>query len=199
MTDLDHHQRESLDDSKVLADVWLFLDNCAPCGRDRGVILDHLRDNGPTLARYGLDEKLSKLLDSPRSSPQLRDTLQRQIRVAVLDQADVTVDSGFDGVTTTVSVRTLSVEEQLRADAFREPPPSTPAPAAARLLARGVQILPVHARSRYEEELGSELCELVDMGASRRQQVIYSLRLWVRMWALRRALRSASWSEEQAG
>ncbi len=190
MTDLDHDQSESLNHSGVLADVWQFLDNEAPSEQDRRVIHRHLRENRPALAKYDLDEKLGKLLDSPRSSGQLRDMLRHQIRTTVLEQAEITVESGPDGTTTSVELRTAR---------HPEPAPMAPASVAVRVLARGVQVLPNHAQTRYQEELCSELLELVESGASRRQQVIFTLRLFVRMWSLRRALRAPSWREEQAG
>ena len=109
----DHH---GTDCSEVLAEVWLFLDHeCDPSRR--ALLAQHLEECGPCLSEYGIDEKLKKLLASKCSGEQaplgLKDRLRQQIRVAVLEQAEVTVESSPDGTTTTtVEVRTTRVEQR---------------------------------------------------------------------------------------
>jgi mycothiol system anti-sigma-R factor len=95
----------------VLAEVWLFLDHeCDPARRR--LLEQHLDECQPCLAEYGLDEKLKKLLATKgageHAPPGLKDRLRRSIREIVLEQADVTVESGPDG--TVVEVRTTRVE-----------------------------------------------------------------------------------------
>ena len=106
-----HHETNCAD---VLAEVWLFLDHECDDGR-RALLTRHLDECGPCLAEYGLDEKLKKLLAAKCSGEQapdhLKDRLRRQIRVAVLEQAEVTVERTAEGTTTTtVEVRTTRVE-----------------------------------------------------------------------------------------
>ena len=104
------------DCSEVLAEVWLFLDH--ECDEPRRKLLaQHLDECGPCLAEYGIDEKRKKLLATKCSGEQapegLKDRLRRQIRVAVLEQAEVTVESSPDGsTTTTVEVRTTRIEQR---------------------------------------------------------------------------------------
>ena len=107
-----HHETDC---SEVLAEVWLFLDQ--ECDKDRRALLaQHLDECGPCLAEYGIDEKLKRLLASKCGgdvAPDgLKARLRQQIRVAVLEQAQVTVESGPEGTTTTtVEVRTTRVEQ----------------------------------------------------------------------------------------
>jgi mycothiol system anti-sigma-R factor len=108
----DHHETDC---SEVLAEVWLFLDQ--ECNESRRALLNrHLDECGPCLAEYGLDEKLKTLLATKcggEAAPEsLKDRLRSQIRYAVLEQAQVTVESGPDGTTTTVEVRTARVERR---------------------------------------------------------------------------------------
>jgi mycothiol system anti-sigma-R factor len=108
----DHHDTNC---SEVLAEVWLFLDQECDEGR-RALLTQHLDECAPCLAEYGLDEKLKKLLATKCGGEQapmgLRAKLRQQIRVAVLEQAEVTVATTADGVTTTtVEVRTTRIEQ----------------------------------------------------------------------------------------
>lgn len=109
----DHHDTDC---SEVLAEVWLFLDQECD-GERRALLSKHLDECGPCLAEYGLDEKLKTLLATKcggeQAPPGLKDKLRHQIRTAVLEQAEVTVESGPDGVTTTtVEVRTTRIERR---------------------------------------------------------------------------------------
>ncbi|MHA6785090.1 mycothiol system anti-sigma-R factor [Pseudonocardia saturnea] len=109
----DHHETDC---SEVLAEVWLFLDQECD-GQRRALLSKHLDECGPCLAEYGLDEKLKRLLATKCGGEQapagLKDKLRHQIRAAVLEQAQVTVESGPDGVTTTtVEVRSTRVERR---------------------------------------------------------------------------------------
>ncbi|MGC1275521.1 MAG: mycothiol system anti-sigma-R factor [Planctomycetaceae bacterium] len=109
----DHHETDC---SEVLAEVWLFLDQECD-GQRRALLSKHLDECGPCLAEYGLDEKLKRLLATKcggeQAPPGLKDKLRHQIRTAVLEQAEVTVEAGPDGVTTTtVEVRTTRVERR---------------------------------------------------------------------------------------
>jgi mycothiol system anti-sigma-R factor len=108
----DHHDTNC---SEVLAQVWLFLDHECDEGR-RALLAQHLEECGPCLAEYGLDEKLKALLAAKcggdRAPAGLRDRLRHQIRSAVLEQAEVTIESSPDGTTTTtVEVRTTRIEQ----------------------------------------------------------------------------------------
>jgi len=106
-----HHDTDC---AEVLAEVWLFLDH--ECDESRRALLaQHLDECGPCLAEYGLDEKLKKLLATKcggdKAPAGLKDRLRRQIRVAVLEQAQVTVESASDGTTmTTLEVRSTRIE-----------------------------------------------------------------------------------------
>lgn len=109
----EHHETDC---SEVLAEVWLFLDH--ECDHTRRALLaQHLDECQPCLAEYGIDEKLKRLLASKcggeHAPKALKDKLRQQIRVAVLEQADVTVETGPEGVTTTtVEVRSTRVERR---------------------------------------------------------------------------------------
>lgn len=109
----DHHETDC---SEVLAEVWLFLDQ--ECDKERRSLLaQHLDECQPCLAEYGIDEKLKKLLATKcggeHAPAGLKDKLRQQIRVAVLEQAEVTVETGPEGVTTTtVEVRTTRIEQR---------------------------------------------------------------------------------------
>jgi mycothiol system anti-sigma-R factor len=102
------------DCAEVLAEVWLFLDH--ECDESRRALLaQHLDECAPCLAEYGLDEKLKKLLAAKcggeRAPAELKARLRQQIRVAVLEQAEVTVEAASDGsTTTTVELRTTRFE-----------------------------------------------------------------------------------------
>ena len=109
----DHHETNC---SEVLAEVWLFLDQ--ECDQERRALLArHLDECAPCLVEYGLDEKLKKLLATKCGGEQapagLKDKLRRQIRVAVLEQAEVTVATSPEGTTTTtVEVRSTRIEQR---------------------------------------------------------------------------------------
>jgi mycothiol system anti-sigma-R factor len=105
-----HHETDC---SEVLAEVWLFLDG--ECDQSRKKLLvQHLDECGPCLAEYGIDEKLKALLARKCGGEQapdgLKDRLRHQIRTLVLEQAEVTVESGPGG--TTVEVRTTRLERR---------------------------------------------------------------------------------------
>jgi mycothiol system anti-sigma-R factor len=108
-----HHDTDC---SEVLAEVWLFLDH--ECNEERRRLLaQHLDECQPCLSEYGLDEKLKKLLATKCGGEHapvgLKDRLRKQIRVAVLEQADVTVEAGPEGTTTTtVEVRSTRIEQR---------------------------------------------------------------------------------------
>ncbi len=99
--------------SEVLAEVWLFLDR--ECDADRRAVLEqHLDECAPCLAEYGIDEKLKALLarkcGGDVAPSGLKERLRSQIRSAVLEQAEVHVESGPDG--STVSVRATRIERR---------------------------------------------------------------------------------------
>lgn len=99
----------------VLAEVWLFLDQeCDPTRRR--VLQQHLDECAPCLAEYGIDEKLKALLARKcggESAPaHLRERLRSQIRSVVLEQARVTVESGPEGTSVSVSERRTEVHRR---------------------------------------------------------------------------------------
>jgi mycothiol system anti-sigma-R factor len=103
-----HHDTDC---SEVLAEVWLFLDH--ECDeRRRALLAQHLDECAPCLSEYGIDEKLKRLLASKcggeHAPAELKNRLRQQIRVAVLEQAEITVEKGPEG--TTVEVRQTRVE-----------------------------------------------------------------------------------------
>jgi mycothiol system anti-sigma-R factor len=105
-----HHDTDC---SEVLAEVWLFLDH--ECDQKRRALLaQHLDECAPCLAQYGIDEALKRLLASKcggeHASLEFKERLRQQIRVAVLDQARVTVESGPEG--TSIEVRTSRIERR---------------------------------------------------------------------------------------
>lgn len=97
---------------EVLAEVWLFLDH--ECDPTRRALLErHLDECQPCLAEYGLDDKLKELLAtkcSEQAPDRLKDRLRTSIRETVLEQAEVTVESGPAG--TVVEVRTTRIEHR---------------------------------------------------------------------------------------
>ena len=106
--------------SEVLAEVWLFLDHECDDSRRR-VLEQHLDECAPCLAEYGIDEKLKALLarkcGGELAPDGLKDRLRSQIRSAVLEQASVSVESGPEG--TTVSVTHSRVEQHSRVERRR--------------------------------------------------------------------------------
>ena len=99
------------DCAEVLAEVWLFLHH--ECDEARRKLLErHLDECQPCLAEYGLDDKLKKLLAtkcaSDRAPAELKERMRASIRRTVLEQADVTVETGPAG--TVVEVRTTRIE-----------------------------------------------------------------------------------------
>jgi mycothiol system anti-sigma-R factor len=105
--------KHETDCSVVLSEVYLYLDlECSEARRT--LIRTHLEECSRCLAEYGLDEKLKALLASKcrgeHAPPGLRERLRQQIRVAVLEQAEVTVESGPSG--TTVEVRSTRIERR---------------------------------------------------------------------------------------
>ncbi len=104
----DHHETNC---AEVLAQVWLFLDQ--ECDADRRALLArHLEECGSCLAEYGIDEQLKALLarkcGGEHAPDGLKDRLRDQIRSAVLEQAQVTVESGPGW--STVEVRTTRIQ-----------------------------------------------------------------------------------------
>ncbi|ALE75950.1 MULTISPECIES: mycothiol system anti-sigma-R factor [unclassified Pseudonocardia] len=96
------------DCGEVLAEVWMFLDR--ECDQNRRQLLQqHLDECAPCLAEYGIDEKLKALLARKcggEAAPEsLKDRLRTQIRSAVLEQAQVTVESGPEGTSVSVARR----------------------------------------------------------------------------------------------
>jgi mycothiol system anti-sigma-R factor len=96
-----HH---ATDCSEVLAEVWLFLDHECDEGR-RALLAQHLDECASCLSEYGIDEKLKRLLAAKcggeHAPDGLKNRLRQQIRLAVLEQAEVTVEAGPEGITTT--------------------------------------------------------------------------------------------------
>ncbi len=71
----------------------------------------HLDECAPCLAEYGLEEKLKRLLATKCGGDKAPAALREQIRVAVLQQAEVTLTESADGTTyTKVEVRTTHIE-----------------------------------------------------------------------------------------
>ena len=107
-----HHDTDC---SEVLAEVWLFLDHECDESRRR-LLAQHLDECQPCLSEYGIDEKLKRLLAAKcggeHAPDGLKDRLRQQIRFAVLEQAEVTVETGPEGMTTTVEVRSARVEQR---------------------------------------------------------------------------------------
>jgi mycothiol system anti-sigma-R factor len=106
----DEHQTNC---DEVLAEVWLFLDQ--ECDQTRRELLrQHLDECHPCLAQYGLEEKLKKLLarkcGGEQAPLELRSRLRDQIRLAVLEQAEVRVEHGPGG--TSVEVRGTRIERR---------------------------------------------------------------------------------------
>lgn len=105
-----HHETDC---AEVLAAVWLFLDReCDPARR--ALLAQHLDECGPCLHEFGIDEKLKQLLAAKcggeHAPAGLKERLRQQIRVAMLQQTEMRVDSGPAG--TTVEVRTTRVERR---------------------------------------------------------------------------------------
>lgn len=100
------------DCAEVLAEVWLFLDN--ECDQERRELLArHIDECAPCLAEYGLEEKLKRLLAAKCGGDKAPERLREQIRIAVLEQASVTVRSGPGGTSrTTVEMRSTRVERR---------------------------------------------------------------------------------------
>ncbi|HEY2098553.1 MAG: hypothetical protein QOC67_718 [Pseudonocardiales bacterium] len=108
----DEHETDC---NEVLAEVWLFLDQ--ECNQNRRDLLrQHLDECHPCLAQYGLEEKLKELLARKCGGEQAPNTLKArlrdQIRLAVLEQAQVTVESGPGG-TTSIEVRSTRIERRV--------------------------------------------------------------------------------------
>jgi mycothiol system anti-sigma-R factor len=101
------------DCSEVLAEVWLFLDHECDAAR-RKLLERHLDECQPCLAEYGLDEKLKKLLATKcagdRAPAELKERLRASIRQTVMEQAQVTVQSGPSG--TVVEVRATRIDRK---------------------------------------------------------------------------------------
>jgi mycothiol system anti-sigma-R factor len=101
------------DCTEVLAEVWLFLDN--ECDRTRRDLLRrHLDECHPCLAAFGIEEKLKELLarkcGGEHAPNTLRNRLREQIRSAVLEHSEVTVEHGPGG--TSVEFRHTRIERR---------------------------------------------------------------------------------------
>ena len=108
----DEHETDC---NEVLAEVWLFLDQ--ECNQNRRDLLrQHLDECHPCLAQYGLEEKLKELLarkcGGELAPNTLKARLRDQIRLAVLEQAQVTVESGPGG-TTSIEIRSTRIERRV--------------------------------------------------------------------------------------
>jgi len=108
-----HHDTDC---SEVLAEVWLFLDHECDEARRR-LLAQHLDECEPCLSEYGIDEKLKRLLAAKcggeHAPAGLKERLRQQIRVAVLEQAEITVEKSVEGTTTTtVEVRSTRIEQR---------------------------------------------------------------------------------------
>ncbi|GAA4549419.1 mycothiol system anti-sigma-R factor [Pseudonocardia xishanensis] len=102
-----HHDTDC---SEVLAEVWLYLDG--ECDQQRrAVLVQHLDECSPCLAEYGLDEKLKQLLARKCSGDKAPEGLKDRLRRQILEQAEVSVETGPGG--TTVEVRTSRVERSI--------------------------------------------------------------------------------------
>jgi hypothetical protein len=64
------------------------------------------------------------------------------------------------------------------------------APSANRLLTAAARLLPADGRARYAEEYATELWEIAETGAGRRQQIHYALRQLIRAAPLRSSVRA---------
>ena len=97
--------------SEVLDRVYEFIDGELD-GDRRHQIKHHLDECGPCLARYGLEEKVKRLLGrscgGEHAPAELHQRLREQIRATVLEQAEVTVERGPGG--TVVEVNQTRVE-----------------------------------------------------------------------------------------
>jgi mycothiol system anti-sigma-R factor len=108
VSDCGNHEADCND---VLAEVWLFLDH--ECDQSRRELLSrHLNECHPCLAVYGIEEKLKELLarkcGGEQAPNELRARLRDQIRSAVLEQAEVTIEHGPSG--TSVEVRHTRIQ-----------------------------------------------------------------------------------------
>jgi mycothiol system anti-sigma-R factor len=111
-----HHDTDC---GEVLAEVWLFLDN--ECDESRRRLLSqHLDECSPCLAQYGLEEKVKALLASrcggEHAPDGLKARLREKIKVAVLQETSVTVESvtveSDASGATTVELRSTHVERR---------------------------------------------------------------------------------------
>ena len=102
-----HHDTDC---AEVLAEVWLFLDH--ECDRTRREVLArHSRRVWAVPGRVRPGGEAEEAAGHEVRRDKAPDRLREQIRVAVLKQAAITVESGPDGVTTTtVEVRSTRIE-----------------------------------------------------------------------------------------
>ena len=101
------------DCSTLLAEVWLLLDDECTVERKQK-LKEHLEECGPCLEQYGIEEQLKLLLARKCGGDHAPDTfkerLRNEIRRAVLEQAEITVEHGPGGTSVGVEVRQTSVE-----------------------------------------------------------------------------------------
>jgi mycothiol system anti-sigma-R factor len=106
----DEHETDC---DEVLAEVWLFLDQECDQNR-RNLLRQHLEECNPCLAVYGIEEKLKELLARKCGGEQapsaLKARLREQIRSAVLEHSEVTVERGPAG--TSVEFRHTRIERR---------------------------------------------------------------------------------------
>ncbi|WP_028936701.1 mycothiol system anti-sigma-R factor [Pseudonocardia spinosispora] len=99
--------------NEVLAEVWLFLDHECDVAR-RDLLRKHLEECNPCLSAYGIEEKLKELLarkcGGEQAPKELRSRLRDQIRSAVLEHSEVTVERGPRG--TSVEFRHTRIERR---------------------------------------------------------------------------------------
>lgn len=90
------------DCSEVLEEVWLFLDH--ECDAERRRLLEqHLDECHPCLEQYGIEEHLKELLarkcGGEHAPDGLKERLRASLRRTVVDQREVSVESGGDSTT----------------------------------------------------------------------------------------------------
>ncbi|HWC83495.1 MAG TPA: mycothiol system anti-sigma-R factor [Pseudonocardiaceae bacterium] len=101
------------DCSTLLAEIWLLVDDeCTPDRKQK--LKQHLDECGPCLEQYGIEEHLKLLLARKCGGEHAPDTfkerLRAEIRSAVLEQAEVTVERDASGAAVGVEVRHTTVE-----------------------------------------------------------------------------------------
>ena len=101
------------DCSSMLAEVWLLLDDeCTPERKQK--LRQHLDECGPCLEQFGIEEHLKELLarkcGGEHAPNSFKEKLRSEIRRAVLEQAEVTVEYGPEGTTVGIERRQTTIE-----------------------------------------------------------------------------------------